>query len=96
MRHLKLSVDAADHQRLVVPIKLKRLAHLEGQRNERLAERDAALLRAPGTDEVRQLCVAAFVPRLGNLLEECFGSSPLLARAARVGQQRHLHRLNKR
>ena len=47
----------------------ERLAQLEGQWHERLAERNTALASAPCADEGSQLGVAAFIACCCNLLD---------------------------
>lgn len=63
VRDLQFAVDPADHQRLVAPVELKRLAQFEGQWHERFADRNTALLRSPRSDEVSQLGIATFCRR---------------------------------
>ncbi len=67
MRDLHAAVDAGNHQSFFAPVKLKRLAELEGQRHERPGRRSLAFPLAPCANEVGQPAVAALIALLLDL-----------------------------
>ena len=96
LRNHQLPVQPADHQRLLAPVKLERLAHLERQRHERLAARRVALADLPRPNEVRQLRVAARVALRLELQVQRLGRAPIPLAPVRVHLQRLRQRLHKR
>ena len=96
LRHLQAPVHATDHQRLLAPVKLERLAQCKGERHEGMGRNRLPRPGAPSTDEVGQPRVAARVTGRANLLKQRPGRAPGLARTMGVGLERLLDRLHKR
>ena len=78
VRDLHAPVDPTHHQPFLAPIKLERLAELEGQRNKRLGRCNLAFALAPGPDEVGQAAAAALVALRLDLSVQRPGGSPLV------------------
>jgi hypothetical protein len=86
VRHLHLPVDAADHQMLFAPVKLKGFAQGEMQRDERL--RRLAFPTTPGADERGELAVATDITIRFDLRQQRLGRAPILFGAVAIGRER--------